>query len=129
MKWIKSYNENKKYKFPNIKELNIDGFIVYIGKDAKSNDHLTFNIANDKDIWMHVKGKPGSHVIIRVLDKMPTPELLKFCAELAKKNSKYDKSERANVVYCQRKFVKKEIGMNDGEVKVDYVNSYELLIG
>ena len=67
---IKKYSlfiESKKDKFPNIKKIEIDGFIVYIGRDAKSNDYLTFNLSNDQDIWMHVKGVPGSHVIIKEL--------------------------------------------------------------
>jgi predicted ribosome quality control (RQC) complex YloA/Tae2 family protein len=39
-KEFKSFNEGKD-KFPDIRTLDIDGFIVYIGRDAKSNDHLT----------------------------------------------------------------------------------------
>jgi len=31
-------------------------------------------------------------------------------------------------VYCQRRFVKKESGMNDGQVKVDYTNSYQIVV-
>jgi predicted ribosome quality control (RQC) complex YloA/Tae2 family protein len=124
---IKKYNEftneGKKEKFPNLKKLDIDGFPVYIGRDSKSNDHLTFNIADDDDIWMHVKGVPGSHVVIKINDKIPTMEVLKQVAELAKKNSKASNVDNVNVVYCKRKFVKKEQGMNDGQVKVDYVNS------
>ena len=67
-KYFKNKNilESKKNKFPNIKEINIDDFLVFIGKDAKSNDHLTFNVATEDDIWFHSKGVPGSHVVIRV---------------------------------------------------------------
>lgn len=122
------FNEGKKDKFPNIKKVEVDGFIIYIGKDAKSNDHLTFNVADKEDIWMHVKGLPGSHVVIRVRENLPTLELIKKAAELAKKNSKADKEERATVVYCQRRFVKKEQGMNDGQVRVDYLNADEIVI-
>jgi len=122
------FNEGKKDKFPNIKKTEIDGFIIYIGRDAKSNDHLTFNIADKEDIWMHVKGVPGSHVVIRVRENLPTMELIKKAAELAKKNSKADKEENATVVYCQRRFVKKEQGMNDGQVRVDYLNADEIVI-
>ena len=97
---IKKFNlfEGKKDKFPNIKKSEIDGFIIYVGRDAKSNDHLTFNIADKEDIWMHVKGVPGSHVVIRVRENLPTMELIKKVAELAKKNSKADKEENATVV-------------------------------
>ncbi len=125
---FKSFNEGKKNKFPNIKKMDIDGFIVYLGKDAKSNDHLTFNIADDDDIWMHTKGVPGSHVVIVVREKLPTPELIKAVALIAKQNSKASATEKATVVYCKRKFVKKEPGLNDGQVKVDYKNSHDVVI-
>jgi predicted ribosome quality control (RQC) complex YloA/Tae2 family protein len=120
--------EGKKDKFPDIKKVEIDGFIIYVGRDARSNDHLTFNIADKEDIWMHVKGVPGSHVVIRVRENLPTLELIRRAAELAKKNSKADKEEKSTVVYCQRRFVKKEQGMNDGQVRVDYINADEIVI-
>lgn len=126
MKYLK-YWESKS-KFPDIKKLEIDGYLIMVGRDAKSNDYLTFNVAENEDIWMHVKGVPGSHVVIRVRENLPTPEIIKAAAELAKKNSKADKNKQAVVVFCQRKFVKKEPGMNDGQVKVDYTNAEELSI-
>ena len=123
------FNEGKAEKFPNIKKMDMDGYVVYLGRDARSNDHLTFNIANPEDYWFHVKGIPGSHVVIRVKDKLPTKEVIKAAAELAKKNSKIDKSKNTcTVVYCQRKFVKKESNMKDGEVRVDYINAHEINI-
>lgn len=128
IKKFNSFNESKKDKFPNIQKKEIDGFVVYIGKDAKSNDHLTFNVADKEDIWFHVKGVPGSHVVIRVRENLPTETLIKAVAELAKKNSKASKDDKATVVYCQRRFVKKEPGMNDGQVKVDYTNSYQIVV-
>ena len=122
------YKESKKEKFPNIQTKEFFGYTIFIGKDAKSNDYLTFNNSDSEDIWMHVKGYPGSHVVIRVRENLPTPEVIKFAAELAKRNSKASKIEKATVVYCQRKFVKKESGMNDGQVRVDYKNSEEITI-
>lgn len=120
--------ESKKDKFPNIRKLEIDGFTVHIGKDAKSNDYLTFNIANKEDLWFHVKGVPGSHVVIKVRENLPTDNVIRQVAELAKKNSKASKEGNVTVVYCQRRFVKKEPGMNDGQVKVDYINAYEVKV-
>ena len=138
MKHINNFNlylESKKDKFPNYKKEEIDGFTIFIGKDAKSNDYLTFNIADSDDIWMHVKGVPGSHIVIKTKEiistremAIPTKDVLRKAAEFAKRNSKSPKGEKATIVYCQRKFVKKESGMNDGQVRVDYVNSYEIVI-
>lgn len=127
MKYLKLF-DSKKVKFPDIQKKEIDGFIIFIGRDAKSNDYLTFNIADKEDIWMHVKGVPGSHVVIRVRENLPTPEIIKIAAELAKKNSKAKNENQSTVVYCQRRFVKKEPGMNDGQVKVDYINAEEIKI-
>jgi len=128
IKKFNSFNESKKDKFPNVQKLDIDGFVVYVGKDAKSNDHLTFNVADKEDIWFHVKGVPGSHVVIRVRENLPTETVIKSGAELAKKNSKASKDDNVTIVYCQRRFVKKESCMNDGQVRVDYINAYEIVV-
>lgn len=128
---IKNYYaflESKKDKFPDIKTVEYEGFTIKYGRDAKSNDYLTFNVALDEDIWLHVKGVPGSHVVIRVIDNLPTDNIIKYAATLAKKNSKSSKDDNVKVAYCQRKFVKKEPGMNDGQVKVDHINSYTITI-
>jgi predicted ribosome quality control (RQC) complex YloA/Tae2 family protein len=127
MKYLK-YFESKKEKFPDIQKKEIDGYTIFIGRDAKSNDYLTFNVADEEDMWFHIKGVPGSHVVIRVRENLPTPEIIKTAALLAKKNSKAKSDNECKVVYCQRKFVKKEKGMNDGQVKVDYKNSEEIII-
>lgn len=122
MRKYKRFLESKK-KFPNIKIVKYNGFEINIGRDAKSNDHLTFNLSSENDIWLHSKGFPGSHVAIRVLnDKLPTEDVIKYAAELAKKNSKAKGHDNVEVVYCKRKFVTKESGMNHGQVKVDYLN-------
>jgi hypothetical protein len=107
LKRYKQFNESKKDKFPNIKKMEVDGFTIHLGKDAKSNDYLTFNVATDDDLWMHVKGVRGSHVVIIVNDNMPTPEVIKKAAEIAKDNSKAKGTDNATVVYCKRRFVSK----------------------
>jgi predicted ribosome quality control (RQC) complex YloA/Tae2 family protein len=85
-------------------------------------------LANDpEDIWMHAKGVPGSHVVIKVKDKLPSEEVIKKAAEIAAKNCK-SKEDKVRVLYCKKKFVKKEKGMNPGQVKVDYVNANEIVI-
>lgn len=127
---IKKYNlfESKKDKFPNIKKINIDDFVVYVGMDAKSNDHLTFNVSDVNDYWFHVKGVPGSHVVLQIKDKLPTERTLKAVCEITKKYSKAKDKENIPVVYCKRRFVKKETNMRDGQVRVDYINSHEIVV-
>lgn len=128
MKYLRKFFEGKKDKFPNIKKVEIDGYFIYLGRDSKSNDHLTFNVAESDDIWMHAKGVPGSHVVIKSKDKLVTPEIIKQAALIAKNNSKGKDTENLPIVYCKRRFVKKEPGMKDGQVVVDYKNAQEVVL-
>jgi predicted ribosome quality control (RQC) complex YloA/Tae2 family protein len=127
MKFIKSFLESKKSEKPKIKKHDIDGFVVYQGKDANSNEHITLELSNEDDIWMHAKGVPGSHVLIKIKDKIPTETTIKRVAIIAAKNSKSEE-DMVKVVYCKKKYVKKEPGMNTGQVKVDYINANEIIV-
>lgn len=42
-----------------------DGNAVFIGRSGTQNDLVTFNIAGVNDTWLHARGVPGSHVIVR----------------------------------------------------------------
>ena len=126
MKYILNFSESKSNK-PNLKKHDIDGFVVFQGKDADSNDHITFELAKDEDYWFHAKGVPGSHIVLVVKDSVPTENTLKKCAMLAAKNSK-SKEDKVVVVYCKKQFVKKTPDLKAGQVKVDYINANEIIV-
>jgi len=126
IKRYNKYNESKKQKI-NIKKFLIGDFVVIQGKDAEANDYVTLELADSDDLWFHAKGVPGSHVIIRVKDKLPTEDVIKQTAEIAAKGSKSNE-DKVKVCYCKKKFVKKEKGMNPGQVSVDYKNAYEIIV-
>jgi predicted ribosome quality control (RQC) complex YloA/Tae2 family protein len=42
-----------------------EGWEVWIGKNNAGNDHLTHRLARSEDVWMHVHGAAGSHVVLR----------------------------------------------------------------
>ena len=129
--WVTNYDDNYfNHKYQGIPKNGytkiIEKMFDVSGIEIKLN--TPFNVADKEDIWMHVKGVPGSHVVIRVRENLPTESVIKSAALLAKKNSKAAKENSATVVYCQRRFVKKESGMNDGQVKVDYKNSHQIVV-
>lgn len=126
MKYLQYFNESKKTK-PNYQELSIGDFKVYRGRDAEANEYVTFQIADDNDLWFHAKGVPGSHLVIKVDDKLVTPEVIEQAAEIVAKNSKTQEKE-ITVIYCQRRFVKKESGSPLGKVSVDYPNTQQITI-
>ena len=103
IKGYSSFNESKKKI--NFKKEIIDDFIIYYGRDAESNDYVTQEMANNEnDIFLHAHKYPGSQVIIKVKDKIPTKEVIEKAAIIAAKNSK-SKENVVNVVYCKKKFV------------------------
>ena len=92
---------------------------VYYGKNNLQNEYITFKVADKNDVWMHVKGFPGSHVVIKS-DGYPSDELLLFAAEIAAKNSKAKDSNKVDVDFTTRKNVKKHPSGKTG--LVNYVN-------
>ena len=42
-----------------------DGFTILIGKNSRQNEEVTFHQATSNDMWLHARGVPGSHVIIK----------------------------------------------------------------
>jgi predicted ribosome quality control (RQC) complex YloA/Tae2 family protein len=97
-----------------------DGLPILVGKTARDNDYLTLKVANPDDLWLHARGTPGSHVVVR-LDKGATvpPETLKDAATLTLWFSDLRKSGKGEVIYTLRKFVKKAKGHKAGTVMVE----------
>ncbi|MDH4195215.1 MAG: NFACT family protein [Nitrospirota bacterium] len=97
-----------------------DGLPILVGKTAKDNDYLTFKVAKPDDLWLHARGTPGSHVVIR-LDKGATvpPETLKDAATLTLWFSDLRKTRKGEVMYTLRKFVRKGKGFKPGAVTVE----------
>jgi predicted ribosome quality control (RQC) complex YloA/Tae2 family protein len=42
-----------------------DGFAIYVGRSAGQNEQVTFKIGASDDLWLHARGIPGAHVIIK----------------------------------------------------------------
>ncbi len=96
-----------------------DGIPILVGKTAKDNDHLTFKIGKPDDLWLHARGCPGSHVIVRAPKGAMVPhETLKDAATLTLWFSDLRKSRKGEVIYTFRKFVKKAKGQKAGSVQV-----------
>lgn len=97
---------------------NIDGYLVYVGKNNLQNDELTLKIASKTDYWFHTKEIHGSHVILKIDSNQTEPSIDTFvkCAKLAAKYSKAQYSSNVPVDYTQVKYVKKPSGAKPGMV-------------
>lgn len=93
------------------------GFEVWIGRNNRQNDQLTFRIASEYDIWLHTQEIPGSHVLLRIPPgKIAEDRDLKFAADLAAYYSRARQSEQVSVVSALPKYVYKPKGAKPGMV-------------
>jgi predicted ribosome quality control (RQC) complex YloA/Tae2 family protein len=93
-----------------------DGFRILVGRNNKENDQLTFKTADKRDLWLHVKDIPGSHVILVVEGKPPTETAILEAAAIAAYYSKARLSANVPVDYTKVRYVKKPSGAKPGMV-------------
>lgn len=80
---------------------------ILVGRSAKDNHELTFHVARGRDLWMHVTGASGPHVIVRLAkDESIDRDSLLDGATLAVFFSKERQKGEAEVVYAHRKNVR-----------------------
>lgn len=96
-----------------------NGSLIFIGKNNKQNDLLTFKIARPNDIWLHAKDIPGSHVILQSTSKTAPQSELTTAASVAAWFSKARGSSNIPVDYTLRRHVKKPSGSKPGFVIYD----------
>jgi predicted ribosome quality control (RQC) complex YloA/Tae2 family protein len=96
----------------------IDGWNIFIGKSDTQNDELSTRFARPSDLWFHVAGHAGSHVIIQRPkgQEPPPPEILKIAASLSVWFSKAKHTSYAEVHYTEARFVHKRRHAPAGEV-------------
>jgi len=62
---------------------------VLVGRTDADNEELSLRIARPEDWWFHVRGTPGSHVVLRAVPgEDPSREVLKQVAAIAAYHSK-----------------------------------------
>ncbi len=97
------------------------GYEVWVGKNAKQNDLLTFRHARKHDLWMHARGVGGSHAVLRLPNRQARPgkDLLERAAGIAAYFSKARGSGLVPVIVTERKYVRKPKGAPPGAVVVE----------
>ncbi len=96
-----------------------DGLEIWVGKNDDGNDVLTTRLARGNDLFFHLEGSPGSHVILRTAGKSDAPsESLLDAAELAVEFSKAKAATRASVHIAAVKDISKPPGTKPGLVYV-----------
>jgi len=93
------------------------GWRVLAGRTDVDNDLLTLKTARPNDWWFHVKGVPGSHVILCHEEAAePGRETLDRAAAVAAWHSKARNGGTVAVICTQAKNVTKPRGARPGQV-------------
>ena len=102
------------YQLPN-------GWMILAGQSEKDNDRLSLKVARANEWWFHVRGMPGSHVILRPpegVKESPNKEMLKQAAAVAAWHSKARSGGVVAVSATLAKFVSKPRGAKPGTVSI-----------
>ena len=73
----------KQGKVPPMRFESTDGYPIYVGRNNKQNEELTFKLARKDDIWCHASKVHGSHVIISCGGTTPPDDTITQAAQLA----------------------------------------------
>lgn len=98
--------------------VDAEGNTVYVGRSGLQNDLVTFDIASPDDTWLHARGVPGSHVVIRwrIPGTAEDPRTVEAAAALAAWYSAARESGAVEVDVAQRRHVRKIKGGGPGMV-------------
>jgi predicted ribosome quality control (RQC) complex YloA/Tae2 family protein len=95
------------------------GWKVLAGKSDADNDFLSLKMAKPNDFWFHLRGMPGSHVVLRAkAEKEPDRETLKRAAAVAAFHSKARKGGVVSVSCTRARYVTKPKGAKPGSVHI-----------
>lgn len=100
--------------------LSSSGLEILVGQDDASNDELSTRIGHPADIWLHVSGSPGSHVVLRCGESGEKPDKasIKEAASVAAWYSKMRNGGKVAVNWCRVRDVRKPRGAKPGSVTI-----------
>ncbi len=123
---MKNSAQQKNIKSSPLRFITANGYEVLIGKNNIQNDNLTMKTAAPYDWFFHVKGAPGSHVIMFCNGEEPDAEDFTQAAEAAAYYSSKKEGENVEVDYTQVKNIKKPSGSKPGFVT--YKSNYSAVV-
>ena len=119
-KWRPEQRDGRKKKAaprsPYHTYLTPTGKRILVGRNGQDNDTLTFRQARGRDVWLHVVGRPGAHVVIPVDASGPDADTLDAAAQLTLAHSGVAEGHTEEVAWTRVKYVRKVKGGAPGLV-------------
>ncbi|EEH54671.1 uncharacterized protein MICPUCDRAFT_35061 [Micromonas pusilla CCMP1545] len=96
------------------------GSDILVGRNSKGNEAVSLKLGSDHDVWFHVRGAPGAHVVLRLDPGQTATDVdMQAAADLAAFHSKVRTGGKVDVSYTSPKFVRKPSGARLGMVTID----------
>jgi predicted ribosome quality control (RQC) complex YloA/Tae2 family protein len=94
-------------------------WLVLAGRTDAANDYLSLELARPNDLWFHIRGMPGSHVVLRVpQDAKPDRATQDLAAAIAAYHSKARDAGTVAVSCTEARHVSKPRGAKPGTVTI-----------
>ncbi|NPV67918.1 MAG: fibronectin-binding domain-containing protein [Anaerolineae bacterium] len=103
-----------------------EGLTIWVGRNARQNEQVTFGKGGPEDLWLHARGVPGAHVIIRSEGRTVPDAVIRRAAELAAYYSAARAEGRVLVDVTLRKYVRKIKGGKPGMVTYRHETAREV---
>lgn len=92
---------------------------VFAGKTDAANEELSLRFARPRDLWFHIRGMPGSHVVLQVPEgREPEKRDVELAASVAAYHSKARAAGTVAVSCTEARFVSKPRGAKPGTVAI-----------
>ncbi len=121
----KGNDKNKRQEQSKIKTYVYEGYRIFVGRNNLENDKITFS-AKQEDMWLHAKDYHSSHAIIESKGNKISDDVIVVCAEICAYYSKGREGGKTEIVYTNKKFVKKPSKSKPGFVT--YTNFKSLMV-
>ncbi|HEX9058435.1 MAG TPA: NFACT RNA binding domain-containing protein, partial [Ktedonobacterales bacterium] len=93
-----------------------DGLTILVGKNSQQNEEITFRQATSADLWLHARGVPGAHVIVKSAGRPVPDRTLREAAALAARYSQAREDGSVPVDYTEQRHVRHMKGGGPGMV-------------
>jgi predicted ribosome quality control (RQC) complex YloA/Tae2 family protein len=110
-------HERKAPRLPHRKFTSRSGAPILVGRSARDNDTL-WKSARGNDLWLHVRGMQGAHVVVPGAGDPPDARTLADAALLAAHFSSARDSDAAEVAWTRCKYLRKPRDAPAGSVQV-----------
>ena len=134
--YVRKDNGKKRMKQSKLAPLRFestDGIGIYVGRNNRQNDELTFKLASKGDIWLHAQKVHGSHVIIAANGRQVPDDTVTQAAQLAAYHSELRLGQNVPVDVTPVKQLKRPPAAKPGMViyhtyRTVYVNPHSEIV-